>query len=101
MLLGMDVTDSERKRLRQHIDTTPHKKITFEDFETFALGTRENTGFVVNGAAEEQAKREAEEQAKLEADVQARRGAAEQDEAMARGPRPSPLHRPASTDALR
>ena len=39
VLLGMDVTDSERKRLRQQIDTTPDKKISFEDFQAFCQGT--------------------------------------------------------------
>merc|ERR1711871_984147 len=39
VLLGMDVTDAERKRLRQQIDTTPDKKISFKDFEAFCQGT--------------------------------------------------------------
>ena len=37
VLLGMDVPDAERKRLRQQIDTTPDKKISFKDFEAFML----------------------------------------------------------------
>ena len=39
VLLGMDVTDAERKRLRQQIDTTPDKKISFKDFQAFCQGT--------------------------------------------------------------
>ena len=39
VLLGMDVPDAERKRLRQQIDTTPDKKISFKDFQAFCQGT--------------------------------------------------------------
>ena len=32
-------SDADRKRLRQQIDTTPNKKITFVDFNAFMRGT--------------------------------------------------------------